>query len=238
MHTFIVVLTGLSCLLFGFAAATHLGARARALLTAKLKRENQRIIGASDQELSSLKAEVKKLKASSKGGKDDAKKLAQLKKEQQSAKDTHSNEVKKLQEQLSSAEAVGAGGDVTRLESALKDAGKGLDKILAAFVADQGQEAALLSDATGISIASSGNTDTIDGAAAAASMLTSIPKQLNNLVPLEQHFNFQLEDGKNSITGQAFESYGELVALTCIGPKPPSANSVKTTLASLNSALE
>ena len=137
MHTFIIVLTGLSCLLFGFAAATHLGARARAQLTDKLKRENQKALGSSDQELSSLKAEVKKLKASSKSSKDGDKKTAQLKKDLQSAKDSHSNEMKKLKEELSSAKAVGAGGDVTRLDTELKDAAKGLDKILAAFVGDQ-----------------------------------------------------------------------------------------------------
>lgn len=242
MHTLIVVLSGLSCLLFGFAAATHLGARARALLTEQLKKEGQKAIGSSSQEVSALKAEIKKLKGGKKGGKkgggDSSEKAAQLKKDLQSARDTHANEIKKLKEQLSSAEAVGAGGDVTRLEEALKDAGKGLDEILTAFVGDQGQKAALLSDASGIAIASAGDADTIDGAAAAAGMLTSIPKQLNNLVPLERHFSFQLQDGKNAIVGQAFESHGELVALTSVGPRTPSSNSIKTTLASLSSALE
>ena len=146
--------------------------------------------------------------------------------------------MKKLKEELGAAEAVGAGGDVTRLEESLKKAGKGLDEILAAFIGDQGQKAALLSDGTGITIASAGDTDTIDGAAAAANMLTSIPKQLDNLVPLKEHFTFRLEDGANSIVGQAFESHGELVALTAVGDRAPSANSIKSTLASLNSALE
>lgn len=248
MHTLIVVLASLSCLLFGFAAATHLGARARALLTDKLKQEREKALKGSSKELTSLKAEVKKLKSGSKSSKsgksskggdgDGGKKAEQLKKDLQSAKDTHANEIKKLKEQVSTAEAVSSGGDVTRLEEALKKAGKGLDEILAAFVGDQGQKAALLSDGTGITIAKAGDTDTIDGAAAAASMLTGIPKQLDNLVPLKQHFTFQLEDGANSIVGQAFESHGELVALTTVGDHAPSKNSIKTTLASLNSALE
>lgn len=241
MHTLIVVLASLSCLLFGFAAATHLGARARALLTEKLKQEREKALKGSSKELSSLKAEVKKLKSGkkdSKGDGDDGKKADKLKKDLQSAKDTHANEIKKLQEKVDTAEAASSGGDVTRLEAALEKAGKGLDEILAAFVGDQGQKAALLSDSTGITIASAGDTDTIDGAAAAASMLTSIPKQLNNLVPLEQHFTFQLHDGSNSIVGKAFESHGELVALTAVGKTAPTPNSIKTTLASLNSALE
>jgi hypothetical protein len=242
MHTLIVVLSALSCLLFGFAAATHLGARARALLTDKLKQEREKALKSSSSELGSLKAEVKKLKASNKGGQggdsDESQKAEKLKKELQSAKDTHANELKKLKEQLSSAEAESAGGDVTRLEEKLKGAGKGLDQILAAFVGDQGQKAALLSDDTGIMIASAGDTDTIDGAAAAASMLTSIPKQLNNLVPLKKHFTFQLEDGTNSIVGKAFESHGELVALTTVGPHAPSANSINITLDSLTTALK
>jgi hypothetical protein len=241
MHTLIVVLASLSCLLFGFAAATHLGARARSLLTEKLKQEREKALKGSSKELSSLKAEVKKLKSGkkeSKGGGDNSKKADKLKKELQSAKDTHANELKSLQEKVETAEAASSGGDVTRLETALEKAGKGLDEILAAFVGDQGQTAALLSDSTGITIASAGDSDTIDGAAAAASTLTSIPKQLNNLVPLEEHFTFQLHDGTNSIVGQAFESHGELVALTAVGKAAPTPNSIKTTLASLNSALE
>jgi hypothetical protein len=241
MHTLIVVLASLSCLLFGFAAATHLGARARTLLTDKLKKERERALTGSSKELTALKAEVKRLKSGkkeSKGDGDGGKKAEKLKKELQSAKDTHANEVKKLKEKVDTAEAASAGGDVTRLDAALKKAGKGLDEILSAFVGDQGQKAALLSDSTGIAIASAGDADTIDGAAAAASMLTSIPKQLNNLIPLEQHFTFQLHDGSNSIVGNAFESHGELVALTCVGKKAPTPNSIKATLASLNSALE
>ncbi len=241
MHTLIVVLASLSSLLFGFAAATHLGARARALLTDKLKVERAKALSGSTKELTSLKAEVKKLKSGKNDSKGDGgsnKKADKLKKELQSAKDTHANELKKLQEKVDSAEAASSGGDVTRLEAALKKADKGLNDILAAFVRDQAQTAALLCDATGITIASAGDTDTIDGAAAAASVLTSIPKQLNNLVPLEEHFTYQLQDGTNSIVGNAYESHGELVALTSIGKDAPTPNSIKSTLASLNSALE
>ncbi len=253
MHTLIVVLACASALLFGFAAATHLAARARKLLTVKLKSEQEKSLGSGSKELTSLRAEVKKLKASNKGsgkgggkgkgkGKESEsgsdKKSEKLKKELQSSKDIHANAVKKLEEELIAAKAAGSGGDVKRLDAALTKAGKRLDEILAAFIGDQGQKAALLSDASGIVIAKAGNADTLDGVAAAANMLTSIPKQLNNLVPLDQNFNFRLDDGTNSIAGRAFESDGELLALTSVGERAPSENSIKRTLASLNSALE
>lgn len=238
MHTLIVVLASVSCLLFGFAAATHLGSRARSLLTDKLKSEKEKALKASKKELGSLKDEVKQLQTSNEQGKEDSKKKEKLTKELKKASDGHAKELADLQKKLTTAEAISAGGDVTILTAALEKAGKGLDEILAALVKDQGQTAALLSDATGISIASAGDTDTIDGAAAAASILTGIPGQLNNLVPLHQHFSYQLEDGAHSIVGLAFESAGELIALTTIGKEPPSKNAMQSTLASLNTALE
>jgi Skp family chaperone for outer membrane proteins len=238
MHTLIVVLASASCLLFGFAAATHLGARARSLLTDKLKTEKERALSSSKKELGTLREEVKKLKASNDKGKEDTSKSDKLKKDLKKAEDSHAKEVDKLQKKLAEVEAINAGGNVKKLESALKKAGKGLDDILNAFIKDQGQTAALLCDGDGIVIAKAGDGDTIDGAAAAASTLTGIPKKLSGMVPLENHFSYRLADGSNSIVGHTFESAGELIALTTVGTEPPSANAMKSTLASLNSALE
>jgi len=238
MHTLIVVLASASCLLFGFAAATHLGARARDLLTAKLKAEKEKALKGTKKELGSLKNEVKQLKEGATKSKEDGKAAEKLKKQLKSEKESHAKKLASLEEELTAAQLASAGGDISKLEEALGKAGRSLDEILAALVSDQQQTAALLSDTTGIAIASAGDADTIDGTAAATAMLTGIPKQLNNLVPLNKHFSFRLEDGTNSIVGHAFESDGELLALTTVGKGAPSSKAIETTLESVNSALQ
>ena len=76
-----VCTSGRSPSILRFAAATHLGARARSLLTDKLKTEKERALSTSKKELGTLKEEVKKLKASNGKGKEDSKKTDKLKKD-------------------------------------------------------------------------------------------------------------------------------------------------------------
>ena len=232
MEPLSLVIASAAGLAFGYATAAHFGSRARTLLNADKDKAQKK----SDKEISALKDEVGELKSTA----EEAKKLESATKnaerDLQKLKKGHADDLAKVQTKLAEAEA--ALPNTKKLDVALQDAGKNLNTILKALLDCEGQTAALVADANGINVGSAGDSDTVDGGLAAASILTSIPKRLNDLLPLDTNFSFRLQDGKHSIVGRTFESDGDLLALTTIGETAPSEEAMEATLRCVNSALK
>ncbi|MCP4444364.1 MAG: hypothetical protein GY811_03340 [Myxococcales bacterium] len=121
--------------------------------------------------------------------------------------------------------------------AALGSAGASLDAILATLVEHDGQQGALLGDANGIIIAKAGDKDTVENTAAASNTIVTLPQKLDGILPLDKHFTYQLEDGENAIAGRAFESEGELLALTTVGKTAPNQATLVAVIESLSAAL-
>tara|TARA_R110002073_G_scaffold142117_3_gene293656 strand:- start:5057 stop:5953 length:897 start_codon:yes stop_codon:yes gene_type:complete len=137
------------------------------------------------------------------------------------------------------APAVAAPIDDTNADliAALGSAGASLDAILATLVDHEGQTGALLGDINGIVVAKAGDSDVIENTAAASNTLVSLPQRLDGMLPMNQHFTFALQDGKNAISGKAFESEGELLAITTVGAKAPKQSSLNAVAESIMAAL-
>lgn len=251
MQTLSVVIASASGLVFGYATAAHFGSRAKDALRSSLTSDKEKALKKSKKEIATLKGKVENLDELSEQRKELEKKVktaeAEAKTAQKQAKELgeaneslakqHADELARVQEELEEAR-LAAGGDTTKLQAALDKAGKDLDPILKTLVDHEEQTAVLLADGNGIVIASAGDKDTVDGVAAAASILTGIPQQLNGVLPLDTNFSFHLQDEASAIVGRTFESSGELIGLTSIGKAAPSEQAITTTLASLNAALE
>ena len=123
------------------------------------------------------------------------------------------------------------------LIAALGSAGASLDAILATLVDHEGQTGALLGDINGIVVAKAGDSDVVENTAAASNTLVSLPQRLDGMLPMNQHFTFALQDGKNAISGKAFESEGELLAITTVGAQAPKQSSLNAVAESIMAAL-
>ncbi len=147
-------------------------------------------------------------------------------------------EAAKAEAAQSTEEAETNGESVSaELASALAEAGASLDEILKALIEHAGQTGALLGDVNGIIVAKAGDSDTVESAAAASNTIVSLPQKLEGMLPMNKHFSFQLQDGKNSISGLSFESEGELLALTSVGSQKLNAATLSAVVASLAGAL-
>jgi len=182
--------------------------------------------------------------------------LERLKDSQMATDKAHADALAKVEAQLASAladtakaveeakeEAASAApaeaGEVVNAEliAALGSAGASLDDILATLIQHEGQTGALLGDINGIVVAKAGDSDTVENTAAASNTLVSLPQKLQGMLPMNQHFGFELHDGENAISGQAFESEGELLALTTVGTTAPNESSLRAVVDSVKAAL-
>lgn len=149
--------------------------------------------------------------------------------------------VEEAKEQAASAAPAEASeaGEVANAEliAALGSAGASLDGILETLIQHEGQTGALLGDINGIVVAKAGDSDTVENTAAASNTLVSLPQKLQGMLPMNQHFGFELHDGENAISGQTFESEGELLALTTVGTTAPNEASLQAVIDSVKAAL-
>ncbi len=240
MSTLQIVFASASGLVLGYATASHLGSRARSALESSLKREQEKLLKGSKQEIKELEANVKKLKGEGEQVAKLEKSAAKLKTEHEKEAKAHKESLAKIQAELEEAKAnSGAAATMSpALQKAMDAAKSGLDDILKALVDHEGQKAALLADSSGIAIASAGDQDSIDRISAATGTLTGIPKQLDTVLKLDETFSYQLSDGKHSIAGCSLVSAGELIALTLIGTQAPSPAALVGAVERLTAALE
>ncbi len=182
--------------------------------------------------------------------------LERLKDSQMAADTAHTDALAKVEAQLASAiadtakaveeakaEAASAApaeaGEAVNAEliAALGSAGASLDGILETLIQHEGQTGALLGDINGIVVAKAGDSETVENTAAASNTLVSLPQKLQGMLPMNQHFGFELQDGENAISGQTFESEGELLALTTVGATAPNEASLQAVIDSVKAAL-
>lgn len=245
MSTLHIILASSSGLVLGYATAAHFGSRAKSLLESSLKRDQDRALKRSATEIEGLKTTVDDLQ---KGEENHAKlsvKLTELEKrakeletERERDGKTHTDELARMQNQLEELQAQGGDAINAELSAAIAAANGGLDDILKALIAHEHQNAAVLADSSGIIIASAGDQDSVDRISAATSTLTSIPKQLDSVLPLGESFAYRLTDNKHAITGRSFVSAGDLIALTTIGDEASADASLRGALVGLRSSLE
>lgn len=245
MSTLHIVIASASGLVLGYATAAHFGSRARALLASSLKREQDRALKKSQTDIKQLQAKVEDLEEDEASRETLSAKVAELEiraseleTERNKNAQAHTEAMAALQVELEEVKS-GAGGAMSpELSTAIDAAKGGLDNILKALIEHEGQQAALLADASGIAIASAGDQDSIDRISAATSTLTGIPKQLDSVLPLGESFAYRLTDGKHAIAGRSFEADGDFMALTTFGDTAPSDAAIIGALNSLRSALE
>lgn len=183
--------------------------------------------------------------------------LERLKDAQMASDKSHADALSKLEGQLTSAKAEtvqaveeakaaaetpadsapASGGVNSDLIAALGSAGSSLDDILATLIDHEGQTGALLGDINGIIVAKAGDSDTVENTAAASNTIVSLPQKLNGMLAMNQHFGYEFQDGENSISGKAFGSEGELLALTTVGAKAPTQASLDAVIETVLAAL-
>jgi len=200
----------------------------------------------------------KKLEKLEKQLADGTKEIERLKNANMASEKSHSDAVAKLEarveavkaEAAEAAEAAAAAAESpesrsadtsapvnAELQASLDSAGASLDEILNALVKHEGQTGVLLGDSNGIIIAKAGDAETVENTAAASNTLITLPQKLNGMLPLNKHFGFRLQDGDSAITGRAFETDGEQMALTTVGALAPAEASLLAVVKQISSAL-
>ena len=97
-----------------------------------------------------------------------------------------------------------------------------LNDILGVLVNNEGQQAAVISDANGIVVAASGEKDLKDGMAATTQLVDGLTRQLDGMVPFEKLEFFCLQDDASKIiAGKTFYCAGETLGLATYGERRP-----------------
>ena len=148
------------------------------------------------------------------------------------------DEIKRLRAELDAGDRR-SGSDLESSVDIFADSDGSLKSILDTLLDREAQEAAVLADANGIVVASSGEQTLRDGIAAVAQLLTSTSASFEGMVPFAKLQAFSVKDSESVVlSGRSFEAAGERISLATLGSRSPSDRTLDGAMASLSAALE